>query len=435
MEITKINSGLPTTSKIETLNDQIISVDGRVAQAQFDKIELDALYADTGLSRKYLRNQLLGNALNTYTGWSHIKAENGYSIWKYTPALYLYNANNAVYCDDKAFINMGLADALNPTAFNSVVTYDTSTYTYYTIEAGTELGTEFSVLPLTNHYLFVGSATRFFGMKFEFQTRGSGYTLEYQYWNGADWTTLTANTEALVDKTSNFSGDGYVSFNSSFSASWATNTVDTITQYWIRIKTTTVPTTIAKIYYLVPNSSVIGLLSMNTEDIFAEKWTWCTLGSDIYVTIRNSGNGLFEGDYFITSSSSATNLKNYFIYNHCISANFVSTSYLNPNRGVIDIPYALTPSANVAIDCSKASTFTLTPGQAEAITATNMVAGQEVNLIILTSGTSSYTLTFSTGIKTATSTLATGTVSAKYFVIKYISNGTSLIELSRTTAL
>jgi len=435
MEITKINSGLPTTSKIEALNDQIISVDGKVEQARFDKIELDALYTDTGLSRKYLRNQLLGNALNTYSGWSHVKAENGYSIWKYTPPLYSYNTNNAVYCDDKAFINMGLATALNPTAFAGVATYDTVTYTYNTIEAGTELGTEFSVLPLTTHYLYVGNATQFFGMKFEFHTRGSGYALEYQYWNGADWVTLTANTNDLVDKTSNFSGDGYVSWDLPSGGSWATTLVDNVTQYWIRIKTTTVPTTTAKIYYLVPNASVIGLLAMNSEDILQEKWCWCTLASDIYVTIRNNGNGVYEGDYFITSASSATNLKNYFIYNHVISANFASTSYLSPNKGIVDIPYALTPSANVAIDCSKASSFTLTPAQSEAVTATNMVVGQEVNLIILTSGTNSYTLTFGAGIKTATATLATGSVSAKYFVVKYISNGTSLIELSRTTAL
>jgi hypothetical protein len=98
-------------------------------------------------------------------------------------------------------------------------------------------------------------------------------------------------------------------------------------------------------------------------------------------------------------------------------------------------PVALTPSANVAINCALSNVFTLTPAQAEAITATGMVAGQYVDLIILTSGTSSYTLTFSTGIKTGTTTLATGTASGKYFLIHYVANATLLIELSRTAAL
>jgi hypothetical protein len=96
-------------------------------------------------------------------------------------------------------------------------------------------------------------------------------------------------------------------------------------------------------------------------------------------------------------------------------------------------PTALTPSASVAVDCSLANVFTLTPGQAESITASNMVAGQYVDLIILTSGTNSYTLTFSTGFKTPNTTLATGTVTGKYFAIHYISNGSYLIEIGRTS--
>ena len=41
----KINPGLPTTTKISNLNDQIISVYGEVQEAQFDTNELNALIA------------------------------------------------------------------------------------------------------------------------------------------------------------------------------------------------------------------------------------------------------------------------------------------------------------------------------------------------------------------------------------------------------
>lgn len=76
----------------------------------------------------------------------------------------------------------------------------------------------------------------------------------------------------------------------------------------------------------------------------------------------------------------------------------------------------------------------LTPTSTRTLTADVPPSGTEVCLIILTSGTSSYTLTFGTGFKT-TGTLATGVTSARRFVMKFISDGTQLIEQSRTTAI
>lgn len=76
----------------------------------------------------------------------------------------------------------------------------------------------------------------------------------------------------------------------------------------------------------------------------------------------------------------------------------------------------------------------LTPTANRTYTSTVPAAGLRKTLIILTSGTDSFTLTFGSGFKT-TGTLATGTVSAKVFVINFVSDGTSLIETSRTTAM
>jgi hypothetical protein len=73
--------------------------------------------------------------------------------------------------------------------------------------------------------------------------------------------------------------------------------------------------------------------------------------------------------------------------------------------------------------------------ETSSIGAAGMIAGQYVDIIITTSGTSSYTITFGTGFKTGTATLATGTISGKKFLVHYVSDGTSLIELSRTAAL
>lgn len=94
----------------------------------------------------------------------------------------------------------------------------------------------------------------------------------------------------------------------------------------------------------------------------------------------------------------------------------------------------VTPGATPTIDASLGSVFTLTPAEAESISIINMTVNQPITLIVLTSGTSSYVLTFSTGFKT-TGTLTTGTTSARYFIVQFISDGTNVYEVSRTTAI
>jgi hypothetical protein len=67
-------------------------------------------------------------------------------------------------------------------------------------------------------------------------------------------------------------------------------------------------------------------------------------------------------------------------------------------------------------------------------TTTVAPAGVRSTIIVLTSGTSSYTITFGTGFRT-TGTLATGTTSARYFVVDFISDGSVMVETSRTAVM
>jgi hypothetical protein len=76
----------------------------------------------------------------------------------------------------------------------------------------------------------------------------------------------------------------------------------------------------------------------------------------------------------------------------------------------------------------------VTPTATASYTTTVPAAGAICVLSILTSGATSYTITFSTGFK-STGTLATGTTTARYFNITFVSDGTNLIEMSRTTAI
>jgi hypothetical protein len=95
---------------------------------------------------------------------------------------------------------------------------------------------------------------------------------------------------------------------------------------------------------------------------------------------------------------------------------------------------ALTPSSTVSVDPTLGDVFTLTPAQDETINAASVVSGQELVIVITTSGGTSRTLTFSTNFK-VTGTLATGTSNGKVFTIHFISDGTNYNELSRTTAM
>jgi len=108
---------------------------------------------------------------------------------------------------------------------------------------------------------------------------------------------------------------------------------------------------------------------------------------------------------------------------------------LTLNSGV-STPVVLTPSAAIALLPANGQNkvFTLVPNATGNITSATAPAGQVITLIITTSGTTSYTITFSTGFK-STGTLATGTTTAKVFVIRFIGDGTTFNEISRTTAM
>jgi hypothetical protein len=79
--------------------------------------------------------------------------------------------------------------------------------------------------------------------------------------------------------------------------------------------------------------------------------------------------------------------------------------------------------------------FQLVPTSATAISIVpDGLPGQCYTFKIVTLGTSSFVITFGTGFLT-TSTLATGTTTGKVFLISFVSDGTTLLEKSRTAAM
>lgn len=334
----KVNESSTTTAKIEALNDMIMLLEGKIEQAKFNKEEVNELYSGASFERRYLRDVSLGHTLDNYDDWIHVKSEDGFSIWKIAPDNYAYDAKNKLYFDNKVLTNAGEADSESATTFSGanglVFFYNGSSYVDNTAESGTEAGTAFSIIDDTDEFLYFGLTTTFTGVKFEFSTRGSNYTNVLElYATGAStangsWVGLTADVDDYDDDTSDFESDGNITWNLAGSgAAWLQTSINSNTKYWARIKTTDTPVTTATVNYLIPATSVIGLLALSSSEIEAESWKWATYSTNIYVTIRNTGASAYQGDYFITSSSSNINLQNFFIYNHIYKLDYLDSNF------------------------------------------------------------------------------------------------------------
>jgi hypothetical protein len=324
MSIQRINTNLTLEAKIQALNDMILELNGKVAAAQFDKNEITSVILDSSLDREFYRDANVGNTLATYSGWEHVYAKLGYSIWKITPTNYAYDPLNQLYINSKLLTNTGEALSEASLAFDKVELYNGDSGSGYidnTTEAGLAGGTEFELMNSTTDYLYIGHASVFNGLKIEFQTRGSNYTLVFEYYNGA-WVEFTP-----TDNTSNFLSDGNIIWTDEDVDSWATVAIDGTTQYWIRISTSIEPITTAEAYWIVHSASVEGLLALSSSQISNEEWAWCSYNNTMYVTIRNAGNPSYEGDYFISSSSSVANKQNFFITNNPFTADYLDITY------------------------------------------------------------------------------------------------------------
>lgn len=100
----------------------------------------------------------------------------------------------------------------------------------------------------------------------------------------------------------------------------------------------------------------------------------------------------------------------------------------------INSPQVVAGAGGAAIDASQGSFLRLTPTAAQTITVSGGYPGQILVLKVFTSGTSSFVTTFGAGFLT-TGTLASGTTDAKTFIMVFVSfDGTTFVEVSRTTA-
>lgn len=100
-----------------------------------------------------------------------------------------------------------------------------------------------------------------------------------------------------------------------------------------------------------------------------------------------------------------------------------------------DAIVALTPAASISVNPTLGGCFTLTPTASCTLNAASVPAKhQRFALVVTTSGTVAYTITFGTSFK-STGTLSTGGTTAKVFVVCFEGDGVNFNEASRTTAM
>jgi len=191
------------------------------------------------------------------------------------------------------------------------------------------------------------------------------------------------------------------------------------------------------------DNNLNNLLASGTSQVLVGTYviTWATSG-DVTITFPKTGSALvgtgtanFIPQFSDANTLANSNLKMTGSNVLSLAASAIATLTV-PRTGVAstDTVAALTPDANVAMNCNLANRFTLTPGEDEAITPSGGYAGQTVTLEVITSGATSFTLTFASPFK-STGTLATGVTTAKKFIVEFYNDGTDLLETRRTAAL
>jgi hypothetical protein len=128
---------------------------------------------------------------------------------------------------------------------NVYTTADDSSFTDRNTEARLEGGTAFNLLPTpaSGDRLYIGMPVKFARAKFDLATLGVGGTYVWEYWNGSAWTSLS-----VTDGTSGFTAAGTVTWTAP--GSWATNAVNSVTQYWVRVRASANPSTTPTVNYL-----------------------------------------------------------------------------------------------------------------------------------------------------------------------------------------
>lgn len=205
-------------------------------------------------------------------------------------------------------LNLLLADSgtltLKPTAFDfvysctgaSCTSADTGSFTNNTAEAKTNSGSDFTLIGAgTTDTFYVGLDQVFDKINFDINTVSSGLTLTAEYWNGSAWTTFPN----IADGTSNLTSDGTIVVG--YPTNWATNSINSTTKYWVRLRSTSNVGTAATAYTTSPTTEnrfyVYGQSGDSQPALFVSTKGFVGVGDSTPANLFTVGSGdLFQID-------------------------------------------------------------------------------------------------------------------------------------------
>lgn len=330
-EIPTINPNASHVQIVENINTNFGMAEGISKRENHWVRELEKLQSGIGVNAYFTNEYPLGADAGTVTNWIVHSVEDGYNIWKYNVPDYLYDDYNQLRENKVIIDNMGKADSVTNTTFDKVYILSGGVYTDNTSEAGTLKGTPFDLMTSTSEELLLGSSGVVSGMTFVFFRPGSGYILNIDYSTSSGWgsgaTGYNGNSIITEDNTTNLRKDGQIRLT--LPGTMASSDVNGDNYYWLKVKTTVNPTVKAMPYSVQPNNSVGGMLFLNQEQLYSQKIRrWCSEGSDVYVTIPNTGAPQYEGVSYIRSGSTTTTKQTYFNSNHVFSLDYKKQSYV-----------------------------------------------------------------------------------------------------------
>ena len=145
----------------------------------------------------------------------------------------LLSFNGSATINDCGIASHRGALSVGPQFFESVQTYLATTYADVTAEARTNGGTAFTLVDYDGDYIYFGRDIPFNTAFFDISTSATiqSYCIA-EYSTGSGW----QQTPSLTDGTLGFYRNGALAWNKGlFSPVWATQAVNGVTKYWIRV--------------------------------------------------------------------------------------------------------------------------------------------------------------------------------------------------------
>lgn len=305
--ITNLNADLLDGYHKSDLDDEYVNVSGDTMTGDLDlgtnQLQFDDIYLYRNVYYDVPVLYLRGGCLRVY---HPVTAGTVGHPWDSVLVLALENTTETVVANIGAYLTsrvdhtgIGLYLDMAWSNLTSAKFFDGATYTDITYDLR-EYYTSPTVglMADTDDILYLGRTLKFDRVKFLFSQVGSGYTLVWEYSKGGgSWGTLS-----VTDDTNDFTQDGWVTW--SYPSDWAQDTVDGYTGYWVRVRTTTTPSTRAYVYAVAISifrgdfiRGTNNLLSKFRIDYMGNIYA----GGRIYLHYPHKG-GQTQSDYYIAQS-------------------------------------------------------------------------------------------------------------------------------------